>query len=96
MGGGGPKTDQRLRAMGVVTIGDLAALPPGSLIARFGRSHGSWLYQAAREVDATPQVRFRPPDVKRRPDVRIIQIDHHNRDCLAKELVEKIAAMITT
>lgn len=61
MGGGGPKTDQRLRAMGVVTIGDLAALPPGSLIARFGRSHGSWLYQAAREVDATPLVRFRPP-----------------------------------
>jgi DNA polymerase-4 len=59
--GVGPKTEERLRDMGVVDIGDLASISLATLVARFGRSHGAWLHQAARGVDRTPLVGYREP-----------------------------------
>ncbi len=59
--GVGPKTEERLRAMGVTTIGDLARLPLATLVARLGRAHGAWLHQAARGIDNSPLVTFREP-----------------------------------
>jgi DNA polymerase-4 len=59
--GVGPKTEERLAALRVATIGDLAALPLTTLIARFGRSHGAWLHQAARGIDKSPLVPHREP-----------------------------------
>jgi DNA polymerase-4 len=50
----GPKADAKLEAMGVRTIGQLAAVPLDTLLARFGQSYGRWMYQAARGNDERP------------------------------------------
>jgi DNA polymerase-4 len=59
--GVGPKTEERLAALGIATIGELAAAPPEGLVARFGPAHGTYLYWAARGVDDTPLVVSREP-----------------------------------
>lgn len=59
--GVGPKTEEGLLAMGVATIGDLARLPPATLVERFGRAHGIWLHQAAQGVDKSPVATSREP-----------------------------------
>ena len=51
--GVGEKTALALREYGVVTIGDLAALPPEALERRFGK-HGGSLATRARGIDADP------------------------------------------
>jgi len=45
--GVGPKTEERLLAMGVATIGDLANLPIATLAGRIGESHAAYLHDAA-------------------------------------------------
>ncbi|MFM6996008.1 MAG: DNA polymerase IV [Limnohabitans sp.] len=52
----GPKADERLRALGIETIGQLAAHDPADLVARFGRSYGAWLHEAAWGRDERPVV----------------------------------------
>jgi DNA polymerase-4 len=47
----GPKTAERLEAMGVKTIGDLQAYPADELIQRFGNSHGRGLHERAHFRD---------------------------------------------
>jgi DNA polymerase-4 len=54
--GVGPVTEEHLHAMGVQTIGQLAALPLDRLTATFGQAHGVFLYQAARGIDERPLV----------------------------------------
>jgi DNA polymerase-4 len=51
--GVGAKTAAVLREFGVATIGDLAALPPDTLVRRFGK-HGAALTERARGVDPDP------------------------------------------
>ena len=48
--GCGPKTTERLREMGVSTLGDLARWPTRDLVRRFGK-HGYDLGQRARGID---------------------------------------------
>lgn len=48
--GVGPKTAERLRALGMMTIGDIARWPEPDLVARFGK-HGSDLAHHARGLD---------------------------------------------
>jgi len=48
--GVGPKTAERLRALGLQTIGDIAQWPESDLIARFGK-HGNDLARHARGID---------------------------------------------
>lgn len=43
----GPKTGQRLQALGVQSIADLAALPLATLHANFGQKTAAWLHNAA-------------------------------------------------
>lgn len=50
----GPKAGQRLEAMGIHTIGELAATPLVRLIDRFGRSTGQWLHEVAQGIDERP------------------------------------------
>ncbi len=50
----GPKAADRLLALGMATVGDLAASDRESLTAQFGRSYGRWLHDAARGVDDRP------------------------------------------
>jgi DNA polymerase-4 len=54
--GVGPKTDEKLQAQGIHTIGELAARDPGWLIEHFGRSYGAWLFEAAWGRDERPVV----------------------------------------
>jgi DNA polymerase-4 len=51
--GVGGKTAEALRDFGVVTIGDLAALPPDALVRRFGK-HGASLVDRAHGRDPDP------------------------------------------
>jgi DNA polymerase-4 len=50
----GPKTAERLRGLGITTLGQLAAAPPEDLSARFGPRHGAELGRRARFEDDTP------------------------------------------
>jgi len=57
----GPKAGARLAAMGIATIGELAAQPRGALIDRFGRAYGAWLHDAAHGRDDRPVVTHSEP-----------------------------------
>jgi DNA polymerase IV len=60
----GPKADEKLAALGVRTIGELAACDPGWLREQFGARYGGWLHRAAhgqddRALDLDPEPRSR-------------------------------------
>jgi len=57
--GVGPRAAARLEAMGIRTIGELAAADPAVLIAEFGRGYGAWLVEAAHGRDEAPVVTSR-------------------------------------
>ncbi len=57
----GPKAQKALAAMGIQRIGELAAAPLADLQARFGRSMGLWLSQAAQGIDDRPVVTHSEP-----------------------------------
>jgi len=57
----GPKAFARLEAMGLHSIGDLAAADPGELVAAFGLSYGTWLWESAHGRDERPLVTLREP-----------------------------------
>src|SRR6218665_1949237 len=52
----GPKAGQKLAALGVQRIGELAAQDPQWLMARFGKSIGAWMHRAAWGQDDSPVV----------------------------------------
>jgi len=57
----GPKTSQRLEALGVRTIGELARADPAWLIEHFGKSLGAWMHDAAHGRDDRPVVTHSEP-----------------------------------
>jgi DNA polymerase IV len=57
--GVGPKTADKLRAQGVETVGEVAALPQSTLISMLGRGSGRHLHALARNRDPRP-VKVRP------------------------------------
>jgi DNA polymerase-4 len=59
--GVGPRAAARLEAMGIRTIGELAAADPAVLIEEFGRGYGAWLVEAAHGRDDAPVVTSRAP-----------------------------------
>jgi DNA polymerase-4 len=52
----GPKADEKLKAQGIETIGQLAAREREWLVAHFGKSYGAWLFDAAWGRDERPVV----------------------------------------
>ena len=50
----GPKAEEKLHALGIQTIGELAAFDPLFLLERFGKSYGAWLHEAAWGRDDRP------------------------------------------
>jgi DNA polymerase-4 len=56
LGGVGPATAERLHAVGVRTVADLAARSLTDLVALVGRAHGAGLYALARAEDDRPVV----------------------------------------
>jgi DNA polymerase-4 len=57
----GPKASARLEALGIRTIGELAAASPHLLREQFGENFGLWLHDAAHGRDARPVVTFSEP-----------------------------------
>ena len=47
----GPKSSAKLEALGIRTIGDLAAADPAWLVEHFGNAHGAWMHDAAHGRD---------------------------------------------
>ncbi|MDO5289013.1 MAG: DNA polymerase IV [Pseudomonadota bacterium] len=56
VGGIGPKAEAKLHALGIHTLGELAARERDELMARFGKSYGAWLHEAAWGRDERPVV----------------------------------------
>lgn len=54
--GVGPKADAKLQALGISTLGDLAAKDLPWLVAHFGRSYGAWLHASSWGLDSRPVV----------------------------------------
>ncbi len=62
----GPKTDEKLRAHGISTIGELAACTPDWLREQFGNSYGAWLHEAAHgQDDRSVQCHSEPVSISR-------------------------------
>ena len=61
LNGIGPKATARLEALGIRTIGELAAADPAMLVEQFGRSYGAWMSAAANGRDERPVVTFSEP-----------------------------------
>ncbi|HEU5345071.1 MAG TPA: DNA polymerase IV [Ktedonobacterales bacterium] len=55
LNGVGPHTREKLRAMGITTVGDLASRDGGELAAALGK-HGAWLWHLARGQDDRPVI----------------------------------------
>ncbi|MCC6473588.1 MAG: DNA polymerase IV, partial [Burkholderiales bacterium] len=64
--GVGPVTEKKLLALGLATIGDVAAQPLARLMAEFGPAHGNGLYQAAHGRDERPVETEREPKSRSR------------------------------
>ncbi len=57
----GPKAGAKLAALGIATIGQLAAQPREALVAHFGRGYGGWLHDAAHGRDERAVVTHSEP-----------------------------------
>lgn len=57
----GPKAGEKLAAIGVHSIGELAQQSMTQLQMHFGRSYGEWLHHAAHGVDDRPVVTYSEP-----------------------------------
>jgi DNA polymerase-4 len=57
----GPKANARLSALGIHTIGDLAAQPLAGLVDEFGAHQAAWLHAIARGEDDRPVVTASEP-----------------------------------
>jgi len=57
----GPKSGAKLEALGIRTIGELAAADAQWLVEQFGSNYGAWLHQAAHGQDERPVVTFSEP-----------------------------------
>jgi DNA polymerase-4 len=57
----GPKANAKLEALGIRTIGDLAAVDRQWLLEQFGANYGAWLHEAAHGRDERPVVTHSEP-----------------------------------
>jgi DNA polymerase-4 len=57
----GPKANEKLAALNIHTIGDLAATPAELLVAQFGRSTGVWMAEVAHGIDEREVVTWSEP-----------------------------------
>ena len=84
--GVGPKTETRLKEMGIDTIGQLAALPLERLTGEFGQSYGRYLYDASRGIDDSPIVTHWEPRSMSRE--MTFETDVSNWQVIAKTMAE--------
>jgi DNA polymerase-4 len=86
----GPKADAKLQALGVATIGALAACEPGWLSEQFGERYGGWLHRAAHGIDDRP-LELDPEPRSRSRETTFERDLHPRRDwaTIARTLVEQ-------
>ncbi|GAA2064895.1 DNA polymerase IV [Williamsia deligens] len=92
----GPKTAQKLTALGIDTVADLAATPRDDLIATFGPHQGTWLNVLARgggdpTITAEPYVARSHSKVQTFP-VDVTDVDELHRR--AEELTSDVLALV--
>ena len=96
----GPKATQRLQALGITSIGDLAQADLYRLRQHFGETYAWWLHQAAHGRDDSPVVTERQPKSFSREST--FERDLHpraDREALTRILVglcERVAADLRT
>ena len=92
----GPKAGEKLAALGIHTIGELAQQEPAFLLQHFGRSYGEWLFHAARGIDERPVVtRSEPKSISRETTFERDLHAKHDRAQLSgifTSLCERVAA----
>ena len=57
----GPKAAEKLAALGIAAIADLAHAEPALLQDNFGRSYAEWLHEASQGIDGRPVVTHSEP-----------------------------------
>ncbi len=86
--GVGPKTEIHLNAMDIKTIGELAAVSLDYLREQFGRSYGTYLYEASRGIDESPLITHWEPKSMSRETT--FEHDVSDWQVLAKTLVSLV------
>ena len=99
--GVGPKAQEKLKAMGVNSIAELAAQPVDLLQMRFGESYGLWMHESAHGIDRREVTLFSEPKsisrettfendmhVRRQRD-NLTQVLEHLADKLSQDLARK-------
>ena len=85
----GPKSGARLEALGIRTIGELAAADRDGLIREFGAHYGSWLHEAAHGRDERPVVTFsEPKSISRETTFERDLSAQRDRDALSRIFTE--------
>ncbi|WP_066909582.1 DNA polymerase IV [Millisia brevis] len=94
----GPRTDAKLRGIGVRSVADLLAVEPQRLTEHFGNHQGRWLYTLARGGGDTSIV-TEPPEAKSHSKVETFPDDIDDPfvlaqrvDALAGELLDQVVA----
>jgi len=84
--GVGPKTEIGLKERGIYTIGELASVRLEDLISYFGKSFGTYLYEASRGIDESPvTTHWEPKSMSRE---LTFQRDTDDRNTIARTLAE--------
>lgn len=90
--GVGPKTGGRLSALGVTTIGALAATAPETLQQQFGEAHGRYLHEAAHGIDESPLITaWEPRSLSRQ---LTFQRDISDKRVIAKQLKTLVVTVL--
>jgi len=91
----GPKAGEKLAALGILTIADLAHQAPALLQAHFGQSYAHWLHHAAHGIDARPLVTSaEPKSISRETTFERDLHARHDRETLSvifTQLCERLA-----
>ena len=85
----GPRASAKLEALGIRTVGELAAASPAMLIETFGKRYGRWLVDAAHGRDERPVVTERAPkSMSREMTFERDLHPRHDRETLSQVLLE--------
>jgi DNA polymerase IV len=96
MNGIGPKAGEKLAALGIHTIGELAKADPELLQGHFGSSYAGWLHSAAQGIDDRPvSLSSEPKSISRETTFERDLHARHDRDILSgifTDLCTRVAA----
>jgi len=91
----GPKATAKLAALGIASIGELAASAPDILQNHFGRAYAQWLHAAAHGIDERPlSLRSEPKSISRETTFEKDLHPRHDRAALSAiftELCSRVA-----